>query len=94
MAKTQLSFSTRSSKLQRLISEPILSLADTARVVSDQKNYSVRAVKRTQDEVGFLIDQFNEMLAQIQKREEALEAGRRALEGARECLRLRAGARW
>src|SRR5438093_4934985 len=68
-----------SSKLQRLISEPILSLADTARVVSDQKNYSVRAVKRTQDEVGFLIDQFNEMLAQIQKREEALEAANKQL---------------
>src|SRR5207249_158033 len=32
-----------SSKLQRVISEPILSLADTARVVSDQKNYSIRA---------------------------------------------------
>ena len=68
-----------SSKLQRLISEPILSLADTARVVSDQKNYSVRAVKRTRDEVGFLIDQFNEMLAQIQKREEALEAANKQL---------------
>ena len=68
-----------SSRLQRVISEPILSLADTARVVSDQKNYSIRAVKRTQDEVGFLIDQFNEMLAQIQKREEALESANKQL---------------
>src|SRR5438876_6701008 len=68
-----------SSRLQRVISEPILSLADTARVVSDQKNYSIRAVKRTQDEVGFLIDQFNEMLAQIQKREEALETANKQL---------------
>ena len=63
-----------SSRLQRVVSEPILELAQTARVVSDQKNYSVRAVKRTQDEVGFLIDQFNEMLGQIEKRETALEA--------------------
>src|SRR5437773_3214542 len=68
-----------SSRLQRLISEPILDLTRTAQVVSEQKDYSVRAVKRTQDEVGFLIDQFNEMLAQIQKREEALEAANKQL---------------
>src|SRR2546422_153664 len=58
-----------SSRLQRVISEPILSLAHTARIVSEQKNYSVRAEKRTGDEIGFLIDRFNEMLAQIEEHE-------------------------
>jgi signal transduction histidine kinase/DNA-binding response OmpR family regulator len=61
-----------SSRLQRVISEPILSLARTARIVSEQKNYSVRAEKRTGDEIGFLIDRFNEMLAQIEEHEKEL----------------------
>jgi signal transduction histidine kinase/DNA-binding response OmpR family regulator len=65
--------SVASSRLQAVISVPILSLAHTAKVVSEEKNYSVRAVKTTGDEVGFLIDQFNEMLNQIEKREKALE---------------------
>src|SRR5882724_13685146 len=63
-----------SSRLQRIISGPILSLAQTARIVSEQKNYSVRAEKRTDDEIGFLIDRFNEMLAQIQEHEKELQA--------------------
>ena len=61
-----------SHKLRRIISEPILRLAQTMRVVSINKNYSIRAVKHSEDEVGLLIDGFNEMLAQIQRREEAL----------------------
>src|SRR5206468_6280409 len=68
-----------SSKLQKLISQPILALAGTARVVAEERNYAARAVKHGNDEVGFLIDQFNEMLAQIQKREEALETANRQL---------------
>src|SRR5438034_769948 len=62
-----------SSRLQRVISEPILSLAHTARIVSEQKNYSVRAEKRTGDETGFLIDRFNEMLGQIEEHEKELQ---------------------
>jgi signal transduction histidine kinase/CheY-like chemotaxis protein len=61
-----------SSRLQRIISGPILSLAHTARIVSEQKDYSVRAEKRTDDEIGFLIDRFNEMLAQIEEHEKEL----------------------
>jgi signal transduction histidine kinase/DNA-binding response OmpR family regulator len=61
-----------SSRLQRVISKPILSLANTARVVSEQKNYSLRAEKRTGDEIGFLIDRFNEMLGQIEEHENEL----------------------
>jgi signal transduction histidine kinase/CheY-like chemotaxis protein len=55
------------SRLQRLISKPILSLTDIARQVSQRKDYSVRAVKHYNDEVGVLIDAFNQMLLQIQK---------------------------
>lgn len=68
-----------SSRLQRVISQPILELAHTARVVSEEKNYSVRAVKQNEDEVGFLIDRFNEMLGRIDEREKELEKVNRQL---------------
>ena len=63
-----------SSRLQEVISKPILDLAQTARVVSEQKNYSVRAVKQSDDEIGFLIDRFNEMLGQMERHEKDLTA--------------------
>jgi len=55
-----------SARLQRVISGPILALTEVARNVSDNKEYSVRAVKDSNDEVGLLIDSFNEMLTQIE----------------------------
>ncbi len=69
-----------SGRLQRVISEPIEHLAATARQVSNEGNYTVRAVKRSQDETGVLIDAFNDMLDQIQARDAALEQGRDELE--------------
>ena len=61
-----------SSRLQRVISKPILDLAQVTREVSEQKNYSVRAVKQSNDEIGFLIDRFNEMLGQMERHEKEL----------------------
>jgi signal transduction histidine kinase len=69
-----------SSWLQRIISEPILDLAGTAKAVSEQKDYSKRAVSHSQDEVGVLIDTFNEMLEQIQQRDSALVKAKDDLE--------------
>ena len=69
-----------SSRLQRVISGPILNLAATAKEVSGTGQYSVRAEKRGEDEVGFLTDAFNRMLAQIQSRDEELEGHRHHLE--------------
>jgi len=69
-----------SSSLQRVISEPILSLTQTARAVSEQKDFSVRAEKHSQDEIGILIDGFNEMLARIQSRDNLLKKYREHLE--------------
>jgi signal transduction histidine kinase/ActR/RegA family two-component response regulator len=62
-----------SSRLQRVISKPLLDLAETANMISCNKNYSVRAEKHGQDEIGILIDGFNEMLSQIQERDTKLE---------------------
>jgi signal transduction histidine kinase/CheY-like chemotaxis protein len=61
-----------SSKLQKLISGPILHLEDTMRMVSATKSYEVRATKFYGDEIGRLIDGFNTMLAEIQHRDMAL----------------------
>ena len=69
-----------SSQLQRLISDPILDLARTAKTVSVEKDYSVRAVRKSRDELGILIDGFNEMLAQIQHRDQELALHRSHLE--------------
>ena len=63
-----------SSKLQRVISRPILHLEDTIRMVSANKNYQVRAVKTYGDEIGRLIDGFNTMLSEIQHRDSALRS--------------------
>jgi signal transduction histidine kinase len=62
-----------SRMLQRQISQPILSLAEMARAVSDRRDYSVRATKHGEDELGVLTDAFNHMLAEIQEQNEALE---------------------
>ena len=53
--------------LQRQISQPILALAETAKAVSDRRDYSVRATKLGTDELGLLTDAFNHMLTQIQE---------------------------
>jgi signal transduction histidine kinase/CheY-like chemotaxis protein len=63
-----------SSKLQGLISKPILHLEDTMRMVSADKNYAVRAVKSYGDEIGKLIDGFNTMLSEIQQRDTVLQS--------------------
>jgi signal transduction histidine kinase len=61
-----------SASLHRFISLPVLSLARAAKAVSDRKDYSIRAVKHSQDELGGLADAFNEMLAQIEARDSEL----------------------
>jgi signal transduction histidine kinase len=78
-----------SNRLQRLVSQPILQLAQVARLVALEKNYSVRATRHNNDEIGELVNGFNEMLEQIQERDIALqlareERERRAEERARE----------
>ncbi len=61
------------SKLQLLISGPILYLENVMRTVSVNKNYETRAAKSYDDEVGRLIDGFNTMLSEIQQRTAELE---------------------
>ncbi len=69
-----------SSRLQRTISEPVGALAGVAARVASEKDYSLRAVKQGNDELGQLIDGFNGMLDQIQQRDSALKAAQDELE--------------
>ena len=66
--------------LQKPISNPILQLAWTTKMVTGSKDYSIRARKESEDEVGVLIDGFNEMLGQIQIRDGELSSAREDLE--------------
>lgn len=61
-----------SQKLQAEISGPIIELAETARAISDRRDFSVRAVKRGENELGSLTDAFNDMLTQIDEQEKGL----------------------
>jgi len=66
---------------QRVISEPVVQLAQTVRIVSHEKNYSIRAVPTGhRDEVSTLIESVNEMLEQIQQRDSALQQAHDELE--------------
>jgi len=70
-----------SSVFRRAVAEPIVHLSEIARVVSQEKNYSVRATPiRSPAELAILIDAFNEMLAQIQQSERALRKAHDELE--------------
>ena len=69
-----------STRLQQVVSGPILELLKTARTVAVEKNYSARAVKHNEDELGQLIDSVNGMLAQIQERDAALQSAHDSLD--------------
>lgn len=69
-----------SSRLQSVVSRPIIKLTKLAKAISEGKDYSVRGVKVSNDEIGLLIDAFNEMLDEIQHRDEALVEANKELE--------------
>jgi diguanylate cyclase (GGDEF)-like protein len=68
------------ARLQRLITDPLLKLSAIARQVTTDKNYSLRATGSSRDELGNLIMDFNEMLDQIQLRDNELEVNKLELE--------------
>jgi PAS domain S-box-containing protein len=63
---------------QRKITEPVVELTETARVISRDRNYALRATPiSTEDEIAFLIGSFNEMLSEIQIRDTTLQESER-----------------
>ena len=69
-----------SGRLQRSVSDPIMHLAETAGHVSVHHDYTVRAEKESDDEIGVLVDGFNVMLEQIQEQDASLREARDELE--------------
>jgi len=61
------------ARVQRSIAGPVLELAQLGRTITRDQNYSLRAVRRSQDEIGALADVLNEGLTQIEERERALQ---------------------
>jgi signal transduction histidine kinase len=70
-----------SATARKLVAQPMVALAETARRVSRERDYSVRAEPHPDgDEIAVLVEAFNEMLVQIQERDTALNRGREQLE--------------
>ena len=68
-----------SAGLQRAITRPIIAVTDVARQVIDRRDFSLRVDMTTHDEVGYLVDAFNAMLAEVGRRADALEASNATL---------------
>ena len=69
-------------RMQSIISSPIKELAETMQSVSAQNNYALRLKSPGNDELGSLFDSFNQMLGQIQSRDEGIKEARNIAEAA------------
>ncbi len=69
-----------SAWLQSAVTQPILAITEVARQVMSRRDFSLRAQKTTDDEVGYLVETFNAMLAEVGRRAAALEESNRTLE--------------
>jgi signal transduction histidine kinase len=69
-----------SSKLARVMTRPVQAIAEIARDLVQRQDYSRRATKMSDDEVGTLVDSFNDMLAEIERRTDDLEVSNLNLE--------------
>jgi two-component system, sensor histidine kinase len=68
-----------STALQKVITEPLDSMADVARRVTSRRDYSLRAHSSTDDEIGIVVEAFNSMLDEVQTRARDLEQSNTAL---------------
>ncbi|MEZ0388401.1 MAG: methyl-accepting chemotaxis protein [Verrucomicrobium sp.] len=71
---------------QRIISRPILALANAAQLVADKKDYSVRAERFGGDELGRFTDAFNQMLAAIEIQSSELKRALKEIDEKRSAL--------
>ncbi len=61
------------------VTRPVLAVANVARQVIERRDFTLRAQRTTEDEIGGLVDAFNSMLGEVGQRAAALEASNRAL---------------
>jgi signal transduction histidine kinase/ActR/RegA family two-component response regulator len=67
-------------RIQQAITTPLLDLAETARAISSSRNYTLRAVPASGDEVGVVVHAFNDMLDRIDERTSELSRANAELE--------------
>ncbi|WP_426322857.1 ATP-binding protein [Pseudoduganella sp. R-43] len=67
-------------RLQQAITRPLLAMTDVARAVMQRRDYSLRVGERASGEIGTLVDAFNDMLAEIARRANALQDANLTLE--------------
>lgn len=72
-----------SMSLQKLITAPIISLTKLTKKVTHLRDYSPRAIKKSNDEIGTLIDGFNQMMGEIESRDKVLQENNQELALAR-----------
>ena len=68
-----------SHRLQNIFLNPMLNLMEAMRSVTQEKKYTTRVTKTTNDEFGQMVDVYNEMLDEIHSRDELLEWQRKTL---------------
>jgi signal transduction histidine kinase len=69
-----------SAWLQTALTRPILAITQVARQVMERRDFSLRVKKSTEDEIGYLVDAFNDMLAELGRRADTIDAAQRSLE--------------
>jgi len=69
-----------SSKLRKLITNPMVELRLTMKQVTSSRDYSVQVPKKSSDEIGELIDEFNAMIGEIHRAEQELRTLNDSLE--------------
>ena len=69
-----------STRLSRVIDKPIRNLYLASQAVTDHGDYNVRVKKKSDDELGVLVDAFNEMLFQINVRDKEVKEANANLE--------------
>ena len=75
-----------SRRLQRGITEPLDAMAVLARTIVTRRDYSLRVEKTSDDEIGVVVDAFNNMLEEVDARSRALQESNRALEESNRAL--------
>lgn len=65
--------------LQAVVTKPILAVTSVAKDVMEKRDFDLRAKKTTADEIGYLVEAFNAMLAEIGRRTQTLENSNRSL---------------
>jgi signal transduction histidine kinase len=63
-----------SAWLQGRVTQPILDVTEVAKQVIERRDFTLRATTSTDDEIGYLVRAFNDMLGEVGQRTEALEA--------------------